>query len=276
MNSQLEAAFNAVTDVTDSLSIRFESKCESDRFLLFANGVTLKNIDDDIRLEFSVNDGGGCIFRAVFDKTITETFPAGDLAQKKEETAVSIYYNEGENAIQTSHELTQLVGYYADSAALEESASTVLALVKELPVSTPVMIDVKSPKGAFYYSSSISNKRDSYIDTATMDQLIAYLDDSQMYAIARLPALRDYEYGLNHVSDGLPTAGGYLWADEDYCYWLNPSSQGTITYLISIVAELKALGFDEVVFDDFYFPETDKIVLTATKIKPWPPLPTLC
>ena len=69
MNSQLEAAFNAVTDVTDSLSIRFESKCESDRFLLFANGVTLKNIDDDIRLEFSVNDGGGCIFRAVFDKT---------------------------------------------------------------------------------------------------------------------------------------------------------------------------------------------------------------
>lgn len=202
---------------------------------------------------------------AIFDKTITEEFPAGGLAQKKEETAVSIYYNEGENTIQTSHELTQLVGYYADTAALEEGVGTVLEQVKALPISTPVMLDVKSPKGAFFYSSSVSTKRDSYIDTATMDQLIAYLNDNQMYAIARLPALRDYEYGLNHVSDGLPTSGGYLWADDDYCYWLNPSSQGTITYLISIVSELKALGFDEVVFEEFYFPETDKIVFNGDK-----------
>ena len=68
MNAQLEAAYNAVTDVTDSLSIRFEAKIESDHFLLYANGVTLKNHNDDIRLEFKVNDGGGCTFRAVFDR----------------------------------------------------------------------------------------------------------------------------------------------------------------------------------------------------------------
>ena len=202
---------------------------------------------------------------AIFDKTLSETFPEGTPSKQKEEIQVSIYYNEGEDAINTSSELAQIVGYYADAEALEDGVGIVLEQVKALPVSTPIMIDVKNPKGGFFYSSSVSTKRDSYIDTATMDQLIAYLKDNQYYAIARLPALRDYEYGLNHVPDGLPTAGGYLWADDDYCYWLNPSSQGTMTYLISIVTELKALGFDEVVFEDFYFPETDKIVFSGDK-----------
>lgn len=202
---------------------------------------------------------------AVFDMTLTENVPLGKPAVTPEKTPVSIYYNEGENAINVSTELTQISGYYADTAALEAGVDTVLAQVQALPASTPVMVDVKSPKGSFYYSSTVSSSRYSSVDTQGMDALIAYLNDSKMYAIARLPALRDYEYGLHHVPDGLPTSGGYLWADDDYCYWLNPSSQGTITYLIQIVSELKALGFDEVVFDEFYFPDTDKIVFNGDK-----------
>ena len=202
---------------------------------------------------------------AVLNMSMSDKFAPGKPAQPVETVPVNIYYNEGENAINTAAELTQIVGYYADAEALQNGVGTVLEQVKTLPAATPIMIDVKNAKGAFFYSSSVSSKRDSDIDTATMDELIAYLDDNHMYAIARLPALRDYEYGLHHVSDGLPTSGGYLWADDDYCYWLNPASQGTVTYLISIVTELKALGFDEVVFDNFYFPDTDKIVFNGDK-----------
>lgn len=203
---------------------------------------------------------------AVFDMNLSdEDFLPGKPAKPAKKNPVSIYYNEGENAINTGTELAQITGYYADTAALQEGVSTVLEQVKALPAATPIMVDVKNPKGAFFYSSSVSAKRDSTIDSAQMDELIAYLSDNRYYAIARLPALRDYEYGLNHVPDGLPTSGGYLWADDDYCYWLNPASQGTITYLISIVTELKALGFDEVVFDNFYFPDTDKIVFEGDR-----------
>lgn len=202
---------------------------------------------------------------AVLDLSLSEEYAPGNPATPKETVPVTIYYNEGENAINTATELTQIVGYYADTDALSEGAAAVLEQVKALPASTPIMLDVKNAKGAFFYSSSISTSRPSYIDTAAMDQLIAYLKDNHFYAIARLPAFRDYEYGLNHVPDGLPTSGGYLWADDDYCYWLNPASQGTITYLISIISELKALGFDEVVFDNFYFPETDQIVFDSDK-----------
>jgi len=176
-----------------------------------------------------------------------------------------IYYNDGEDAVNTSTELTQLVGYYADTAALQEDIGAVRSQIQTLPAGTAVMVDVKSIYGSFYYSSEVSTSRPSGIDTQAMDKLIEELDRSALYTIARVPALRDYEYGLNHVPDGLPTAGGYLWIDSDNCYWLNPQSQGTLSYLIQIVNELKNLGFDEVVFSDFYFPETDGIVFNGDK-----------
>ena len=203
---------------------------------------------------------------AIFDMNVPQKVPEGQAAVPPEPgTPVSIYYNEGENAINTSRELTQIVGYYADVAALEKSVDTVLEQVKALPRGTPVMLDVKSPKGAFFYNSRINGRRNSDIEPEKMDALIEYLDGNGSYLIARLPALRDYDYGLEHVSDGLPTAKGYLWADEDYCYWLNPGSQGTMTYLLQIVSELKDRGFDEVVFDEFRFPDTDSIVFNGDK-----------
>lgn len=191
------------------------------------------------------------------------------------EDPISIYYNEGENAINVSKDLTQMTGYYADAAALEKSVSTVFSQAKALPAGTPIMLDVKSPKGNFFYSSSVSDKYNPDLDVTKMDEMIAALDKKGMYLIARLPAFRDYNFGLAHTSNGLYVASGaHLWADDDYCYWLNPASEGTIQFLVEIVTELKALGFDEVVFDEFRFPSTkdlkfsgdkDKTIATAAK-----------
>ena len=202
---------------------------------------------------------------AVFDMSLSQEISQGKPIRQPKLNTVTVYYNEGNNSIDTSKELTQISGYYADTKALEAGIDQVMDQIKALPMGTPIMVDVKNPKGAFYYSSSVGNQRDPDINAAQMDELIAYLEANKLYAIARLPAFRDYEYGLHHVPDGLPTSGGYLWADDDYCYWLNPTSQGTITYLRQIVTELKQLGFDEVVFDDFCFPETDKIVFNGDK-----------
>ncbi len=204
---------------------------------------------------------------AVLDMSLSAQVQGGEKATAPPEgETISVYYNEGENAINTSRELTQMVGYYADTAALEESISDVLAQAKTLSSGTPVMLDVKSPKGNFFYSSAVSANRHSKIDTAAMDELISYLDNKGMYLIARLPAFRDYHYGLSNTADGLFVASGaYLWADDDYCYWLNPASQGTVTYLVQIVTELKNLGFDEVVFDEFCFPDTDNLKFSGDR-----------
>lgn len=177
---------------------------------------------------------------------------------RKEET-VPIYYNEGDNLINTSRDLTQLVGYYIDAEQLQDIPA-VKAQLQALPKGTPVLIEVKNIYGSYYYSSAITASRSSSIDPKAMDELLTYLDQSGAYTIAKLPGLRDKEYGLNHDEDGVfHSSRGYLWMDEEGCYWLNPGREGTIGHLTRSINELKAMGFDEVVLDDFCFPSTDNI-----------------
>ncbi len=204
---------------------------------------------------------------AILDMTLSAQIPPGEVAIPPEQgETISVYYNEGENAINTSKELSQITGYYADTAALESGVDQVWEQAKALPTGTPVMLDVKGPKGHFYYSSSVSSYRYAKVDTAAMDAMIKDLDSRGVYLIARLPALRDYQFGLDHTANGLFVASGaYLWADEDYCYWLNPTSQGTVTYLVQIVTELKNMGFDEVVFDQFRFPDTEDLKFSGDR-----------
>lgn len=203
---------------------------------------------------------------AIIDKNQDPQVMLGDVAQRPESETVSIYYNEGDNAINTSGELTQIIGYYANTAALQD-LEAVKQITKSLPTGTPVMMDVKDGKGRFYYTSSLSGEHPSSIDIAGMDELISQLDSRGIYLIARLPAFRDYSFGLSNTSNGLHVAsGGYLWADDDYCYWLDPTKQGTITHLIDIVTELKALGFDEVVFDNFCFPDTQDLKFSEDRM----------
>lgn len=201
---------------------------------------------------------------AKIDFSLPEHITSGELARPPEpEETISINYSDNTGTVST--ELAQLGGYYVEVSALQEDISAVRSQIQALPAGTAVMVDVKNIYGSFYYSSSAGDARSSSIDTQAMDELIEYLDKSGMYTIARLPALRDYRYGLNHVPDGLPTAGGYLWMDSDGCYWLDPASSGTLSYLVQIANELKSLGFDEVVFYDFYFPKTTGIVYSQDK-----------
>lgn len=204
----------------------------------------------------------GAVLRFDLDPVV----PAGAIATPPESsTDVSIYYNEGDNTINTSTELTQMIGYYVDGDALKD-ISTVKAQIQALPLDVPILVEVKSIYGNFYYSSSIANRNASGIDPLAMDELISYLKASNRYAIAYLPALRDYYYGLHHTNHGLAVkSGGYLWADEEYCYWLDPTKEGTISYLSSEINELKLLGFDEVVFSEFRFPDTDKIAFSGDR-----------
>ena len=202
---------------------------------------------------------------AVLDRNLDPHVAEGPEAVAPEQETVSIYYNEGENAINVSKELTQLVGYYADGTLLADM-ETVLTQIGLLETGTPVMLDVKDAKGNFFYSSAISSNRHSGVDPAAMDGLIETLDKKGMYLIARLPAFRDYAFGLSATENGLfVSSGAYLWADEDYCYWLDPTKQGTITHLVDIVNELKSLGFDEVVFENFCFPPAQNLKFSGDR-----------
>ncbi len=194
----------------------------------------------------------------------------GEYAQPETQSTVPIVYNEGDVSIDTSADLASVQGYYIDPQMLEKGKdlAEVKKLIQVLPENTAILLDVKNVFGNFLYSSQVSSKRSDGVDIAAMDDLIDYLNKSGMYTIARIPAFRDRDYGFNNVNDGLPDKaynGGALWADDQGCYWLNPSRDGPVTYLIHIITELRDMGFDEVLLTDFEIPTVDRVMFSGDR-----------
>ena len=203
---------------------------------------------------------------AVINFEMSETLPVGEEAVEPEDAMqVEIHYNEGEDKVNVSAELAQLKGYYVTGSAVSSDPEGVWQQIQSLPAGTPVMLDMKTIYGTFYYTTSTGRPLSDSADIAGVDALIANLRSSGYYTIARVPALRDKEFGRENTRSGLPTSGGYLWMDEEGCYWLNPANEDTITYLIDVASELRDMGFNEVVFDDYYFPTSKKIVFKGDK-----------
>ena len=189
----------------------------------------------------------------------------GQLAVPPEKEDIPIRYDKNDEMLGSATELAQMVGYYVELTELQ-NIPALKAQIIALPTGTPVMVDVKNIKGAFFYSSTVGATRNSQINAEAFDDLIATIKRCGHYAIAKLPALRDYTYGLNNVPDGVHhSSGRYLYMDDDGCYWLHPGSQGTLSYLTQIIMDLRNLGFDEVVLEDFCFPETTNILVNGDK-----------
>lgn len=198
---------------------------------------------------------------AKFDFDRPNEISSGELAvPPAEQETITIVYNDSVANQNGSTELTQINGFYATADHLLEDLAGVRARIDSLPAGSAVMLDLKTIKGYFYYSSEVGPVSSS-MDIQAMDELITYLNNKDLYLIARIPAFRDYHFGLNQTLNGLFMQSNPigLWMDRDGCYWLDPTKEGTLNYLTRIVAELKRLGFDEVVFSDFCFPDTEDI-----------------
>lgn len=202
--------------------------------------------------------------RIDFDKN-AQTIEGTPAMEHTVRETVKIYIQQTEPEEAQQEKLSQILGYYISEEDLTRNMDGVRAAVAQLEPGTAVMLQMKTSYGNFNYDSQVSGVRNGDMDIEAMGMLVNEMNEAGLYTVARIPAFRDYYYGLNHVPDGLPTSGGYLWADADYCYWLNPASEGTVAYLMSIVSELKGMGFDEVVFSEFHFPETDNIVFSGDR-----------
>ena len=183
------------------------------------------------------------------------------------EANISIFYNEGADAIDTSNELTQLNGYYITSDMFQTDIDNVMLQVERLSAGTPVMIDMKGAYGSFFYASNLPDAiQSASTNIDSVATLVKKLQTKGFYTIARISAFRDYNFGLNHVPSGLymlNRAG--LWADNSGMYWLDPTNATTTSWITSVVLELKEMGFDEVVLDNFRFPASDKYIFNGDK-----------
>ncbi len=198
--------------------------------------------------------------KVTLDFEASEDIPGVVAVPPAAQGEVPIFFNEGADAVELSNALTQFSGYYISYNDLSTNIAGVRENLNLVPSGTAVMIELKGGYGSFYYSSSLPDSISSAsVDIAAVDELIATMKTKGYYLIAKVSAFQDYNFGLNHVSSGLPLVGlPYLWMDDEGCYWLKPSDQITLNWVTSIVNELKDLGFHEVVLANFRFPNSEK------------------
>lgn len=205
---------------------------------------------------------------ATIDLDLPVQIPGGQVAAPPAlDETIPLYINEGSDAITTETELTQINGYYIDTDTLQNELATARNSIATLPTGTAVMVELKNIWGTFFYSSNLPDATlSSQLDIAAVDALITDLNSKNLYTIAKIPAFRERSYCLDHTSSGLEvTKRTHLWQDDDKCYWLDPTDNGALNWIMSIVEELKALGFDEVVFSEFRMPDTEGIYFTSDR-----------
>ena len=184
----------------------------------------------------------------------------------KADENVSIFFNEGSDAVELTTELTALNGYYIDYNALKGSIDEIKTDLNRLKAGTPIMIELKGGYGSFYYTSKLTGAVSSAsVNVAAVDELIQYIRSKGFYMIAQISAFRDYDFGNRNVTSGLymkSRAG--LWMDSGGCFWLDPTSANTLGWITSIVNEIRDMGFNEILLDNFRFPaETDKYIFNG-------------
>ena len=190
-----------------------------------------------------------------------------EAVEPKAEQNISIFYNEGADAINTSNEMEQINGYYITSKMFQEDFDNVMLQIERLKSGTAVMIDMKGDYGSFFYASTLPEAvQSASTNIPQVAKLVERLHSKGFYTIARISAFRDYNFGLNNVPSGLyllNRAG--LWADNGGYYWLDPTNPTTTNWITSVVLELKGMGFDEVMLDNFRFPSSDKYIFNGDK-----------
>ncbi len=206
---------------------------------------------------------------AILDFSLSQTLPQGVEAKPLEPgPSVSIHYGQDSDPDPNAPQGPQkLVGYYVTVQELLDDLPGVLQKLQALPQGTAVLLDVKNHWGYFYYPTTVGQTTARNFDMAAMSQFLEQVNSLGLHTIARLPAFRDYDFAAANNSCGLPVKEGYLWVDEARCYWLDPSDDLVLTYLIQISKELEQLGFDEVLFQDFRIPESESIVFQGDRIQ---------
>lgn len=193
--------------------------------------------------------------------------PGNPAVKPEAKGGVSIYYNEGSDAIELTSEMQKINGYYISYDDLSKRMDDVWKDLDNVKAGTSVMIELKGGYGTFYYSSKLAEATPSAsVDQEQVDALITELKNRGFYVIGKFSAFRDYTFGNSHVSSGLymlSRAG--LWLDAGGCFWMNPTDPTVLNWVISITNEIKNLGFHEVMLADFAFPNSDKYIYNGDK-----------
>ena len=125
-----------------------------------------------------------------------------------------------------------------------------------------LVIDVKNDEGLIAWKSDIEivNRVGSNWNTPMkdFDTLMNYLNEKEIYTIARIVAFKDPYFAKNNPDHAIQLSAGGVYHDKSGFAWVNPFDEYIWKYVISVSQEAALRGFDEIQYDYVRFPDNAK------------------
>lgn len=122
-----------------------------------------------------------------------------------------------------------------------------------------LVIDIKNDDGLVAWNSDIEVvgqlKSNWNTPLKQYDKLMAYLDQNDIYKIARIVAFKDPYFAKANPDHAIQLKTGGVYKDRAGTSWVNPFDKYVWNYVVSIARESALRGFNEIQFDYVRFPD---------------------
>ena len=117
-----------------------------------------------------------------------------------------------------------------------------------------LILEMKDASGKLAWHSDDPTAERAEVNAAqSNNDVIKQFNSGDVYTIARVCCFRDDSAPYYNNSQALRRGNGN-WKDELGLRWLSPAKDGAQAYIAGLCGELAAMGFDEIVLEDFHFP----------------------
>ena len=128
-----------------------------------------------------------------------------------------------------------------------------------------LVLEMKPTSGLLRYHSSMPIAISYNVNgELNISEPLEKLRSKNAYLIARVSALADTSMATRYAPIALKNSNGSGVFVQDGTAWLDPYSETVRDYLSGLMQEMKELGFDEVLFNGFYLPDSPLLQYSAT------------
>lgn len=125
-----------------------------------------------------------------------------------------------------------------------------------------LVIDVKNDSGMVAWDSDIGIvnqiKSNWSKPLKNYPKLMDYLDQKEIYTIARVVAFKDPYFAKQQSAHAIQLKAGGVYKDRSGMAWVNPFDEYVWKYLVAVSQEAALRGFDEIQMDYVRFPDGAK------------------
>ena len=121
-----------------------------------------------------------------------------------------------------------------------------------------LILEMKDASGKLAWHSDDPTAERAEVNAAqSNNDVLKQFNSGDVYTIARVCCFRDDSapYFRNKLA---LRRGQNNWRDERGLRWLSPAHEDAQAYIAALCGELGALGFDEIVLEDFHFPRSEE------------------